>query len=340
MVETAGIETLLGKYNFLAEARRLADPRGVRSIIELADWAVNGISDADLHLLNMPAAGRGWAWERDLFSDDLLKVLSGKLRDMERFAIRVPVTVRKKDGARQESYFDVYIQSEDSNESNRPMFIRDGILITAVNAPLMRGIRALVIVNDAPLSEFLRQAENPSHTVWQGQQVKVDYISGVGDLAFVVTSVRRICDLASAEDKEEDKKLLADIFPMPGKGRRGNGPPPRSPIYFTIRDIEGGFSVTPGSTPVQAGDRAEIRVAYDVRRGSALNRYKVSDFRLGEASVHYQIEGVEVEEVSDNQMSIRIISPQFRVAVTGFDEKRQIYVKVDRTEDADADTPD
>ena len=219
MVETAGVKEWLDKDNFLAEARRLADRHGVLPIIELADWAVKGIGDADRHLLNMPAPNRGWSWERGLFGDDLLKILSGKLRDKERFALRVPVTVRKREGARLESYFDVYIQSEDSNERTHPMFIRDGIFISAVNAPPMRGIRALVIVNDAPLSEFLRQAEIPGHTVWQGQQVKADYIYGVGNLAFVVNSVRRICDLAAAEDKEEDKKLLADIFPMPGRGR-------------------------------------------------------------------------------------------------------------------------
>lgn len=339
MVETAGIETLLDKDNFLAEARRLAD-RDVLPIIELADWAVKGISDADRHLLNMPATSRGWAWERGLFGDDLLKILSGKLRDRERFAIRVPVTVRKREGARLESYFDVYIQSEDSNERTHPMFIRDGILISAVNAPPMPGIRALVIVNDAALSEFLRKSENPSHTVWQGQQVKDDYTSGVGDLAFVVRSVRMIYDLAAAEDKEEDKKLLADIFPMPGRGRSGGGRLPPQPRHFTIDRIAGGFSVTPGSTPVEAGDRAEIRVAYDVRRGSALNRYRTTDFRLGEASVRYQPEGAEIEEVSDNRMVVRITNPQFRIAVTGFDENRQIYVKVDRTEVTDADTAD
>ena len=340
MVETSGVKEWLDKDNFLAEARRLADRHGVLPIIELADWAVNDISDADRHRLNMPATRRGWAWERELFGDDLLKILSGKLRDKERIAIRVPVTVRKRDGARPESYFDVYIQSEDSNERTHPMFIRDGILISAVNAPPMRGIRALVIVNDAPLSEFLRQSENPSHTVWQGQQVKDDYTSGVGDLAFVVNSVRRICDLAAAEDKEEDKKLLADIFPMPGRGRRGGGRLPPQPRHFTIDRIAGGFSVTPGSTPVEAGDRAEIRVAYDVRRGSALSRYRTTDFRLGEASVRYQAEGAEIEEVSDNRMVVRITNPQFRVAVTGFDENRQIYVKVDRTEVIDADTSD
>lgn len=340
MVETAGVKEWLDKDNFLAEARRFADRHGVLPIIELADWAVKGISDADRHRLNMPATRRGWAWERELFGDDLLKVLSGKLRDRERFALRVPVTVRKREGARLESYFDVYIQSEDSNERTHPMFIRDGILISAVNAPPMRGIRALVIVNHPPLSEFLRKAENPSHTVWQGQQVKADYTSGVGDLAFVVNSVRRICDLASAADKEEDKKLLADIFPMPGRGRRGGGPPQPQLRYFVIDQVAGGFSVTPGSTPVEAGDRAEIRVAYDVRRGSALNRYRTTDFRLGEELVRYQAEGAEIEEVSDNRMVVRITNPQFRIAVTGFDENRQIYVKVDRTEVADADTSD
>ena len=79
MAETAGIETLLAKDNFLAEARRLADRHGVLPIIGLADWAVKGSSDAERHRLNMPATRRGWTWDKELFSDDLLKALSGKL---------------------------------------------------------------------------------------------------------------------------------------------------------------------------------------------------------------------------------------------------------------------
>ena len=99
MAETAGIETLLAKDNFLAEARRLADRHGVLPIIALADWAVKGSSDAERHRLNMPATRRGWTWDKELFSDDLFQALSGKLRDRERIAIGVPVAVRKKDGA-------------------------------------------------------------------------------------------------------------------------------------------------------------------------------------------------------------------------------------------------
>ena len=334
IVETAGIETWLEKENLLEEAQKFSEQIDLLPAIELAVWAQSDESTAGRHTLTMTDPARGWRWEKSLFGDDLLKVIDGQLKGQERIAIRVPVTVRKKDNEPAESYFDVYMVNENSNDRLRPVFIRDGIVIADVRAPFLRGIRALVISDDAPISEFLRQSENPSHTIWQGQQVKNDYMSGVGDLRFVMESVRQIYELVAAEDKEEDRRLLADIFPMPGTGNAGGGvPPPLSPppqpSRFIISPAQGGFSVGPGTAPISAGSQAEISVAYDVRRGSAKSQYRATDFQLNAPPIQYRCEGAEVIAAGDNRMTVRITDPGgFRLTVTGFDPNRQIYVDV------------
>ena len=336
IVETAGIRTWLEKENLLEEARKFSEQADILPAIELAQWAQSDESIAGCHTLAMTNPTRGWRWEKSLFEDDQLKEVDRKLKGQERIAIRVLVTVRKKNGEPAESYFDVYMVNENSNQRLRPVFIRDGIVISDVRAPFLRGIRALVVANDAPLSEFLRQSENPSHTIWQGEQVKKDYTSGVGDLRFIVESVRRICDLVAAEDREEDRSLLADLFPVPGAGGNGGGPtlpperPPQPrPSRFAINRARGGFSVTSGAEPVAVDSLAEIHVAYDVRRGSAMNQYNAADFQLSARPIQYQCEGADITEVGDNKMVARIVDPNgFRLTVTGFDPNRQIFVDV------------
>ena len=335
IVETAGIETWLEQNNLLNEARNFPEQASILPTIELAEWAISGDATASLLTLGMTNPTRGWSWDKSLFEDDLLKVLDGKLKGQEYIAIRVPITVRKRDGTSVPSHFDVYMVNENSGQRLRPMFIRDGIVISDVRAPFLRGIRALVIVDDAPISEFLRQSENPSHTIWQGQQVKQDYTSGVGDLRFVVESVKRICDLVAAEDKEEDRRLLADIFPVPGTGGLNGGAapvqplPPAQPARFAIRPAQGGFSIVPGVAPIPAGSHAEISVAYDVRRGSAMGQYRTTDFQLNMPPIQYQCEGAEIIDTGDNRMTVRITEPDdFRLTVAGFDPNRQIYVDV------------
>ena len=339
LVETSGIKTWIDRKNLLCEAQQFLKESDALPVIELAEWAMRDNADADRYVLNMPDPTRGWSWVRNLFTDDLIKDLGVKIKNEERIAIRVPVTVRKKNGMRKESYFDVYMMSEASNQRARPAFIRDGILVSDVRAPFMRDMRALVIIKDAPLSEFLREAENPSHTVWQEQQVKQSYVSGVGDLRFVVQSVKKICDLVMAEDKEEDRRLLSDLFPIRGedgnndkKGDNYSVPPPPPPPpqskFFTIKPANGGFSVMPGTKSVENNSYFEIYMAYDVRRGNALKQYRNTDFQIGQ-SIQYQCEGLKVEEENSNRIVVRIVEPdRFRLTVTGFDLNRQIYVGV------------
>ena len=211
------------------------------------------------------------------------------------------------------------------------------------------GIRAFVVIDHEPLAAFLRQAENPSHTQWQTYRVKRDYVYAPSLVGFVTRSVSETYRLAMAEDKEVDKRLLADFFPMPdtsgpgnhtdngddpvnGGGNGGSG----QPNSILITNIAGGFMVSPGRIPPEAGDRIKICVAYAVRRGNAFNRYLTTDFELDQSPIEYQHEGVVIEEVGENRMVVLIEDSAFRVSVTGFDGNRDIRVTADKTRDNDA----
>ena len=328
MVDSATVQTILNSDNILEEARRWADPETGVPIIELAEWAINGDADAERHALAMPPVGHGWAWDAALFPGNLLRTLANKVRDQEPMALRVPVTIRKRDGNSVATSFDVYMKCDDSTRRLRPTFVRDGIVISDVAAPAMRGVRALIVVDDPPMSEFVGDSENPSHTVWQPQQVKHKYLSGVGNLRFVMRCVSAILTLVSSQDRKPDKRLLSEFFPVPKKpGVRpgGNGVTRRAQL--SIGRISGGFSVTAGGSQVNSGDIIEITAAYDVRHGSAFTRYSERDFHFGQPPCAYTCEGANLVAVGGNRMVVETTGPRFRIAVQGFDENRDIRVR-------------
>ena len=339
IVETSGIETSLDKSTLLSEARKLTDDQRILTLMELAHWVIDGNADQSRHTISAPDSNRAWQWGRDLFSDEILQSLRKSLENGGRVAIRVPVVVRKKDGSRASSHFDVYMVRDDTNERARPVFIRDGIIVSDVRAPTVPGIKSLVVVSSSPLSEFLREAENPSHTVWHGQQLKDDYVSGVSDLRFIVDCVRRINDMVISEDKAKDRRLLSDIFPITSNKGKPAQPPSPSPAYFLINRVRGGFKVLPGKEHIDTNALAEIEMAYDVRRGNPLKRYHVGDFRLDNVPIRCTHKGIEILEASKNRITFCITSPEdFHVTVAGFDPNRQVYVRVNKREDRNADS--
>lgn len=329
----------------------------VRPVVDLAIWAQDQGPDAR-RTLKMPDPGRAWQWSEDLIPDGM----GSELRDLytrgEPLAVRVPVTVVRKNGKEQESFFDVYLRRNERESRERPFFIRDGIVISRVDAPYSRGITAIVVAEDAPISSFLRTAENPSHTEWQTTHLKEEYRYGcVTDLKFVKTSVHELTRLLFSADAEEDPSLLIDIFSLPenpeeeiaapedepteepGRKTPEPDPPERRPRRFRIEQIAGGLSVVPGkkaSPPVPS--LMEVRMAYDVRRGHPLKRYEESDFQVDRQPIEItETRNISVLENEGNRVLIRIEDADFRFGMRGFDERRQLYVKVDLREDTDGD---
>jgi hypothetical protein len=363
IVDPDGTERELSAARLLPTVREVAGNLAADMVplIELAAWGRQAVAQGQQTLLNRVPETGALRWDPALVPADRMAGLRTSLEAGQRLALRVPVPVREKGRPLVWSFFDVYLVRDGTEDRARPVYVREGIIVSDVRSPLTRNTRALVVVDDRPLATLLGDSENPAHTQWQkdGSNYKGKYTYGESNIRFVVNSVHEIVQAISGSSQEADRSLLVDLFSLPAPAgdpeavrTRGRAPTPRpagpvqpppaepptpQPRRFRVSRIRGGFTVAAGDgTPPSA---LEIRAAYDVRRGSALAKWNRADFQLVRAPIRIEgSEGMEVVEQGDNRMLVRITGPEFRLSVTGFDENRDLYVRVNEreaTNDAD-----
>lgn len=327
----------------------------LRPVVALAAWSCEQKPETFIKLNPAPTKPE---WTRDLIPDELALAIREKLSAGERVAIRVPLIVRPKEGISRESYFDVFLV-EDSSGGGKPVFIREGIIVSDnKRVTTLRGVRALVVIEHKPLATLLGDSENPAHTQWQrdSSNFKDKYFNGPSYMSFVIRSAERILARINELERKEDTNLLRDIFsipppeqeqpvktkkketkPTPGDEEEVEKPEVEAkPRRFQIEKTDGGFSIfrgSPGSLPPAL---LEIRVAYDVRRGTPLKRYKPADFRLDRAPIHVAaVSEVTVRECAENRLVVEPTGPDFRLEVSGFDLERDVFVEAKPKEKQD-----
>src|SRR5262249_15652036 len=160
-------------------------------------------------------------WGPDLFPEAAAG-LREKYHKGERIAVRVPFCVRPKGGEKKWSYFDVALERDGTESRERPVFVREGIIISDLRSPYSRGVRSLVICDDGPLATLLGDSENPAHTQWQkdGSNYKGKYTYPAENLSFVINSVSEVIRFITEADKEADKTILVDMFSLPAEAIR------------------------------------------------------------------------------------------------------------------------
>lgn len=332
-------------------------------VIELAIWA-RDTGKREIKTLKRPPESGALRWSADLVSEELIAEIRKKLQAGEKISVRVPMPVREKKKPVKWSFFDVFLVRDGTEGRGRPVFVREGIIIPDVRGRTTRGIRALVVVEDKPLATMLGDAENPSHTQWQKEcsNYKDKYSFGPSNIEFVSNAVAEIVRLVTETEEEADPAVLIDLFSLPAepetpgtvkakakkpKHDEGKGPPDdrelpeRKPRPFRVQKIAGGFRITRGDEGAPTPATLDVLVAYDVRRGNPLRKYDKADFDLNRGPIRLDDQdGIEVVSRGLNRMLLRVLKPDFRLSVTGFDEKRDLYVKVlAREEENDADQP-
>lgn len=354
IVEARSIQTILDASTLENEIRKIGNDleREILPLVELAKWA-NSLDESGFVRLSSPAPQRAWQWSKELFPEESLSDIRNRYERGDKIAIRVPVSVREKNRSPRESFFDVFLHRDGSEQSGRPVFIREGIIIPDVRAPRTRGVRSLLNAEDGPIAAFLGDSENPAHTQWQkdGANFRGKYVSGALDLQFIVRSVHEIVNIIFEQDKKQDRTLLVDLFSIPappeeqesrtreqkkpkdeGKGPDVPNPPVFQPRPFVIQRVEGGFVVRDGD--MNAAPPTSIllvRAAYQVRRGNPFKKYHPADFDFSEG-MKIQLNGVTALEKKENRLRVKIDSNVFRIEVTGFDSKRDVRVEVRRQE--------
>jgi len=331
-----------------------AESQGLLNLVELAEWASTQKPQDILKLA--PCDPDCPEWKDELIPSDQLKPLRKALEAGEKLAVRASLTVREKGKTPKPSHFDFFLW-KDGFESGRPVFIREGLIISDIRAPRVRGIRSFVIAEAGPLGMLLGDAENPAHTEWQskGENFRGKYTYGPLFLDFVTKAVSNFVHTLTSQDQEEDKTLLLDIFSLPAdkseaeakqsekkkkKGKESEDElDPQEPKKkrFRVQKSQGGFVITRGDAGTQPPAQLTVVVAYDVRRGNPLRKYNPADFRLNHSPIRLEPapQGLKVVAKEGNRMVVEILNPDFRLTVAGFDEKRDLFVNVRMEEGAD-----
>ena len=326
------------------------------ALVEFALWASTA-KPAEIVTLDEAAAIRpDWRTVGTaLLTEGKLTLIRVLLEASQKVGVTIPVRVRPKarghEAPRPEamSFFTVFI-SPCRDTGNRPVFLRDGIVIKDVRAPLLQGSRSLVVVENPPLAGLLGDAEGVNHTQWQKDSPKFHghYVWGPETIKFVTRSVYEIMQALHAGETKGDPSLLLDLFflptgdgrpepepkPKPGPGPVTPPPPPRPPPAiqkkFDITQVDGGFILKPGPVLVESFPlKVRIQAGYGVRRGNAIKRWAADDFIFTRQPLRQEPKpsGVIVTREDGNSIEIEIRKPDFQFGVCGFDKKRDLVVR-------------
>ena len=326
---------------------RLKTARNFRGILDLARWAIGQPDDAAI-ILEEPPHGRAPKLEEMLIDAQALKQARQRFQENRRLAFRLKVPVLyASEAAPQHAGFSVYLERDETLDRAEDVFIRQGITIPEVSSLKFKGVRAIVTVSDPGLSTFLGDAENPAHTDWErnNKRFKAKYRLGPSTLDFVKTSPRKLVTLLTQPKRGVDRQMLHHLFALPagdGEGRvatrpragEESGKASAEPFvavnganYLKLSPVKGGFRLAKRSEAMQVPPLITIWVAYEVRSGNPFKKFTALDFDLSRPPIDIQGRGLEVTFCQGNIMQIRIRTPQFRLAVTGFDMHRDLRIR-------------
>lgn len=332
-------------------AHRPLLPANESAVLEFAVWASTA---KPLEIVSLPAGTAvrpDWrANVESILPEQKLVEIRTRLEECRRVGVKVPVRVRPKfEGGREgDSYFTIYLEVC-RDLGYRPIFLRDGIVITDVRCPQMSGHRSLVVVEERSLAGLLGDSEGVNHTQWQKDSPKFHnrYVYGADTIKFVSRSVYEIMQRLHAAETKGDPKLLMDIFYLPtdyGDPEQIKKPkpqqpgpvveeppplPPSRPRSFVLDSVKGGFVLRPGGTPIKdLPIRVRIEAGYGVRRGNAIKRWSNDDFAFVRPPLRQELaKGVVVSRSEGNSLELEIKLPDFQFGISGFDTRRDLVVR-------------
>jgi len=288
-------------------------------------------------------------WHRgkleDAFSQEDLKAMKDYFSNGGMVVVRFPIKIGFKSGETKDSYFLAFLKKPENLSRGQDFYVRSGINIPGESKFRERKALGMLLAEDEPVAEFLGDAENPAHTKWNGKSDKLQtkYKSPEPVLSAIRNSLIRLHDLLAQEVDEEYEDALLEFFWAPGRRssqrRPGVKPPVVPPIIlpqpqniFRISEKAGGFSINPLGSPQAAifPMEVKIRVAYDTVEGNPFRVYSKYDFDFSKpGDVGITARGVTISSALNNEIDCTIEGPDFEISVDGFDENRDLRVRLE-----------
>lgn len=328
------------------------DAEKIRKLAALTRWS---LAEAEAARVDV-ARGAAGKWTEDLLGERLAE-LRDRFEAGERIAIRAALPIkRKRARAAASTYFDVYLEKDESLRKGDTHFIRRGITIPDVKVNVDKPARILVVVEDEALSTFLGDAENPAHSDWseRADKLRTTYEGHAMPLRFVKNSAPMLASILSRPPQGRVRDFLEDIFSIEapdessvasasripqrradtgeneGPGTPSTSDAPKSPS--AIARVEGGFTLRGTGDERLVGKALVAQVAYRIRAGNPFLKYSRFDFDLASDAISFATNGAEVRKRDGNQLEFVVASPKYQVTLKGFDSRRDLLVRVSEGE--------
>lgn len=322
----------------------------LQSLFDFTDWAISR-DEEDLTELASDGEDSAPSWDEDKFGENL-EELQERFENGDRIALQAPIAVKPRNGENTLSYFHIYLEVDEDLEGSEEHYVREGLTIPDIDKLSHSGVRGLVVVEDDALSSLLGDSENPAHTSWNERNEDVkDYEHGPTTVRYVVQALNKVVGFLSRPSEGMDTELLSDFFFLPetdssgeeegageggedsGSDGEGGGTSGGTTTVngdsqpLRIVPAENGFTVT-SKEDVETPNSAHVEVAYVTGRGDPFNRYDPNDFQLRGSEFDWSMNGASFNITGDNTFAIEVWDEDFSISVEGFDERRDLTVRV------------
>lgn len=311
---------------------------------------INDLSAGDYVPLHKSSINNVPRWsEKRLFDNETLQSCRYKFERGDNLNFIVPVQIQPKEGEKVWGKFKLHLERDNELTTSEDLYIREGLKIPGVSSIGGRQLRGIFIADRSPLTDFLCAAENPAHTEWQpdAEGFKDKYNNADLTLSFLKNSFAKIISILTKPLDEVDYDLLAEWFPFEvskgstkrrtktkrKKGKKREIPDIPDISYVPVSLVSkspGGFKIRRNPDYIESIEAIEIRVAYHTVKGNPLSRYHPLDFSFENGGLLIEKAGLKTLEIKNNRLFYKVLDNDFNIIVSGFDENRDIYLKVNK----------
>ena len=242
---------------------------------------------------------------------------------------------------------EVLIKKVDEDQEQRFDFWRDDLLITnARRRGLPKGFSAVVMITNNPLSELLRELEDPGHTKWQTGSLPSDVKEKYKYVRELVEFIKRLPIDIINRIKESpinlDKNFFADYFPASSSGSMLNekgvdeqkyGDQPPGEIDSKLQDFTYIRKRKPPGFTLKLKERENhpdtvtVEAAYVTNIGDPFKNYDRRDF-IFRKGIKLSCKHGKRISYSGNSAVYAIKNGDFWLSMTGFDPDRELKIKI------------
>jgi hypothetical protein len=291
----------------------------------------------------------------EAFEPKTLEKLRNQFASEELTPIKVRMFLDRQKRPQVEGEMCVFLQRQPEAERADTYYVREGMTITKLNSRAsLRGIHAFVVVKKGPLAELLGDSEGPAHEDWDTSEERPNrlWAKWKGRVKFCRRIVDDLADFLAPPTAKADFELLSDFFsiektqapqrtrmPAPeGNGRSKFGDISAKPRWYRLDGRRGGFRIVHNAgLALPENPRLRVSVAYDLPSGNPMKKWSPFDFQFGKSpQLKFSGKGVRVVPQAGNVLVLKVEDERFLFAADGFDEHRDLLVRIDELTDDDA----